>query len=282
MFGYVVAAKDGLSEAEFRRYRACYCGLCHRLKEKYGPVSRMTLNYDMTFLILLLSSLYEPEEQAGERRCAAHPGKPQPFWQNEITDYAADMNVALTYYKLLDDWRDEGDRFKQGTAALLKKAYEQVRETRPAQCAAIEEELNALSALEKANDPVPDRAAACFGRLMAAVFRFRDDRWTPAVQETAFALGELIYLEDACVDMEKDAKRGRYNPLLALWGECRPLAECEPLLLMTAARCAEAFDRLPLVQDAAILKNILYSGVWTRYHQARVRREQGKTAAGEA
>ena len=117
---------------------------------------------------------------------------------------------------------------------------------------------------------------------MAAVFRFRDDRWTPAVQETAFALGELIYLEDACVDMEKDAKRGRYNPLLALWGECRPLAECEPLLLMTAARCAEAFDRLPLVQDAAILKNILYSGVWTRYHQARVRREQGKTAAGEA
>lgn len=276
MFGYVVAARGGLSEAELRRYRACYCGLCHALREKYGQVSRMTLHYDMTFLILLLSSLYEPEEQAGARRCAAHPGRRQPFWRNPITDYAADMNVALAYHKLLDDAGDEGDRLKKGAAGLLKKPYDQVKARWPRQCAAIEEELGRLALLERENDPVPDRGAACFGRLMAEVFRWRDDRWTPLVTEAAFWLGELVYLEDAAVDLEKDVRRGRYNPLYAMWGGVRPLKDCESMLMMVAGQCAAAFDRLPLVQDGGLLKNILYSGVWSRYHQARQRQEQGR------
>lgn len=275
MFGYVTAVKDGLTEEQFRRYRACYCGLCHALREKHGQLCRMTLNYDMTFLILLLSSLYEPEEQSGESRCAAHPAKPQAFWRNEITDYAADMNVALAYHKLMDDARDDGSLLREGTAKLLEKGYAQVKERWPVQCAAIEEELAALSLAEKENDPVPDRGAACFGRLMAAVFRWREDRWTPAVSETAFRLGELIYLEDAAVDMASDVRRGRYNPLYAMWGEVRPLSACEPLLMMTAGSCMAAFDRLPLVQDGDILKNILLSGVWSRYHQARLRQERG-------
>ncbi len=274
MFGYVVAAKDGLTDEQFRRYRACYCGLCHALRDRFGQACRMTLNYDMTFLILLLSSLYEPEEQSGESRCAAHPAKAQAFWKNEITDYAADMNVALSYYKLMDDARDDGSRLKESTARLLEKGYAQIKERWPEQCAAIESELSALSRLEEQNDPVPDRGAACFGRLMAAVFRWKEDRWTPYVCETAFWLGELIYLEDAAVDMEKDVRRGRYNPLCAMWGETRPLRDCEPLLMMTAANCMAAFDRLPLVQDGDILKNILLSGVWSRYHQARLRQER--------
>ena len=69
MFGYVIARKDTLSEKEQARYKGCYCGLCRALRESNGNLSRLALNYDMTFLILVLASLYEPEEQAGAARC---------------------------------------------------------------------------------------------------------------------------------------------------------------------------------------------------------------------
>lgn len=118
----------------------------------------------------------------------------------------------------------------------------------------MERELAELARLERENDDVPDRAAACCGRLMAEVFHWRDDRWTETVEQMAFALGEFVYLQDACVDLEKDLRKHRYNPLLALWKEPRPLAEYEPMLLMLAGQCAGSFERLPLVRDAGILK----------------------------
>ena len=267
MFGYVIARKDTLSEEQQTRYRSCYCGLCRELKARHGNLSRLALNYDMTFLVLVLSSLYEPEEQAGAARCATHPAKPQPWWTSEYTAYAADLNVALIYHKLRDDWLDDGARLQKGLMNQLQGAYDRVKARLPRQCAVIESELDHLLALEKAGEAVPDKLAACFGRLMAELFDAKQDRWSPTLREMGFWLGQFIYLQDA--------KKGRYNPLLAMQeGAVRPLADFEPMLLMLAGQCYQAFDRLPLVQDAAILENILRDGIWTRYHESRSLQEQ--------
>ena len=275
MFGYVIARKDTLSEDQLARYQGCYCGLCNALKAHFGALHRLALNYDMTFLILLLSSLYEPEEQADSARCAVHPAKPQAFWQNRFSAYAADLTIALTYHKLRDDWLDEGDRLKKGLMDQLQGAYDQVKTRLPRQCEAIEQELNTLLSLEKAGEPVPDKCAAAFGRLMAQLFVEKEDHWSPVLRDMGFFLGQFIYLQDAAVDARKDAKKGRYNPLLAMnGGQVHPLAHYEPMLLMTAASCAAAFDRLPLVQDSGLLKNILFDGIWTRYHEARAAQEK--------
>lgn len=273
MFGYITVQQDALPEERFLRYRACYCGLCRALRAQHGQLCGLSLNYDMTFLILLLSSLYEPEETCGSGRCAPHPLESRDWWRNEFTDYAADMNVALMYHKLLDDWNDSGSRVKRQSAALLEKTYRGIREKWPRQCGIMERELAELARLEKEKCPVPDLAAAAFGRLMAGIFHRFDDRWTETAEELAFSLGKYIYLLDACLDMAEDAKSGSYNPLLLLWGEEKPLAACEELLLLTAGNCARAFERLPLVQDYDILKNILYTGMWTKYRLARKKQE---------
>lgn len=274
MFGYVVARKDTLSEEQQIRYRACYCGLCRTLKERHGNLSRLALNYDMTFLVLLLSSLYEPGEHSGAGRCVTHPAKPQPWWTCDFSAYAADLTVALTYHKLRDDWLDDGARLQKGLMNGLRGAYDRVKARLPRQCAVIETELDNLLALEKAGETVPDKPSACFGRLMAELFDCRQDRWGPALREMGFWLGQFIYLQDACLDLEKDAKKGRYNPLLAMHGgKVRPQADFEPMLLMLAGQCYQAFDRLPLVQDSAILENILRDGIWTRYHESRSAQE---------
>ena len=77
MFGYVQAYKPELKMKEFYKYKAYYCGLCKVLREKYGFLGQMTLTYDMTFLVMLLTSLYEEETQREECRCLIHPVKKQ-------------------------------------------------------------------------------------------------------------------------------------------------------------------------------------------------------------
>ena len=38
------------------------------------------------------------------------------------------------------------------------------------------------------------------------------------------------------------------------------------------ARCAQNFERLPCVEDADLLRNILYSGVWLKYNCKNAKR----------
>ena len=96
-----------LKVKEFYRYKAYYCGLCRKLKEEYGFRGRMTLTYDMTFLVTLLTSLYEADTQELASHCPLHPVKKIPMLQNELTEYGAKMNILLTYFKFEDDRKDD-------------------------------------------------------------------------------------------------------------------------------------------------------------------------------
>ena len=121
MFGYVVVNKPELKFREFDVYRAYYCGLCHSLSKRHGLSGQLTLSYDMTFLVILLSSLYEPEHSVTSKRCIVHPLKRQNIISSEFTDYVADMNVILSYFKCLDDWHDDRSVLKLAYSKLLKK-----------------------------------------------------------------------------------------------------------------------------------------------------------------
>ena len=107
MFGYIVVHKPELKVREYEVYQACYCGLCRSLRRRHGRLGQMTLSFDMTFLAILLTGLYEPKTKKGLGRCLAHPVHRRPYQEHRDYDYAADMNVALTYYKCLYEWQDE-------------------------------------------------------------------------------------------------------------------------------------------------------------------------------
>ena len=274
MFGYVQANLSDLSQEEQIRYRAAYCGLCHTLGERHGFTSRLSLTYDLTFLTLLLSSLYEPEEKSGACRCVVHPCKKHPYMINACTEYAADMTVALTYYKCLDDWNDDKSIPKKSYASLLKKQYTQVKKDWPEQCKAIEACMDEFSAIEKSGSEDPDAAANCFGRLMEALFLYRKDHWEEHLRALGYGLGQYIYLADAAVDLEDDKKRGNYNPLKGLSATPQ---EMRPTLQMVLGNASRAFEILPLVQDAHLLKNILYSGLWIKYNRGTQKEKKVKT-----
>ena len=264
MFGFVQANMTDLTEDEQARYRAFYCGLCQTLGSRHGFTSRLSLTYDLTFLILLLSSLYEPEEAHSECRCIVHPCNKHHIIMNKFTDYAADMTIALSYHKSLDDWADERKVSRKCYAFTLKKSYETVKNAWPNQCAAIESCIRELSHMEKQQLCDPDAAAKCFGRLMEAIFLYQDDIWAEDLRLLGNGLGQYIYLADAAVDLKHDKKHRNYNPLMALSSSPQDL---RPTLTMVLSAASQGFERLPLVQDIHLLRNILYSGLWIKYNQ---------------
>ena len=278
MFGFVVANAKALSPEQLERYRGCYCGLCRALKRRHGNLSRLTLNYDMTFLILLLSGMYEPEEHSSRARCAVHPAHRRNYWQNRYTDYAADMNVALAYHSAMDDYRDEKKLLGLAEAKQLRRHYGYIRERWPVQCAAIENQLERLSEIEADPEAGPDAAANCFGLLMGELFvPDADSVWSPCLRRLGEALGRFIYMMDACVDLEKDRKNGSYNPLLRLREELTD-EEKTGMLKMLIGECTAEFELLPIVQDTDLLRNVLYSGVWSQYAAAIQKKKKGENA----
>lgn len=272
MFGYVQANRAKLSEEQLLRYRGCYCGLCRTLGERHGALSRFTLNYDMTFLVLVLSAMYEPEETAGDGVCIAHPIKKRNWWKTTFTDYAADMNVALCYYKCLDDWQDERSYKRRAEAAVLKKHFEKVRELWPRQCAVLEDSLRRISEIEGSENADADAAANVFGEIMGELFAVREDEWTASFRRFGEALGRFVYIMDACADLDEDIKKGGYNPFIAMDHADIDDEGKIAILRVLIGECAAEFEKLPILQDADIMRNILYSGVWLQYAQRKKRK----------
>ena len=261
MFGYVTASVKELEKDAQKRYGAVYCGICRRIRIQSGNVARLGLSYDMAFLALLLMSLYEPEETAGERACMMHPVKKRPWIDNRFVQYAADMNVVLSYYNCLDDWQDDGKISAKLLAQQFGKCVPEIEERYPRQCAAIAACICQLSELEKAGCGNPDEPASCFGRLMGELLAYEEDIWADTLRRMGFYLGRFIYLLDAALDYDKDKKKGKYNPYLVMENG-KDWTRWEEYLVLTMGRCTDAFEKLPLVQDKPLLDNILYSGVW--------------------
>lgn len=269
MFGFVMADFNELPKERQDRYLSVYCGICRQIRIRCSHAARFGLSYDMAFLSLILMSLYEPAESQGTKACHLHPIKPRAWTDNEFIGYGADMNVALAYYKALDDFHDDKKLSARMKASLFGGQMDGIRQRYPRQCQAISHCIRELSELEQENCSNPDLPAGCFGRLMAELFTYRQDRWTEPLREMAAALGRFIYLADAAIDYRKDKKHHRYNPYLAMGQEEVPQI-WEQYLVLAMGRCTQYYESLPLVQDKDILDNILYSGVWLQYrHQQK-------------
>ena len=265
MYGYVSINRQALTDEEFARYRAYYCGLCRALKHRCGQLSRLTLSYDMTVLNLLLSALYEPDGTEGRERCAPHMVKPHDYVCDACADYAADMSVVLAWHKAADDWQDERRLDKLVMRRALASGYARVEARWPEKCRVIDEAVKENARLEKEGLKDIDAAANATGRIMAEVYAWKDDFWAEPLRRMGRALGRFIYLMDAYDDLPGDRRAGRPNPLTAMSERADYEAEIRDILTLEMAEVGAQFERLPIVRDANLLRNIFYSGVWCRY-----------------
>ncbi len=291
MFGYIQINQQELKIKDFNKYRSYYCGLCHTLKDRYGRTGQMLLNYDMTFLALLLDGLYECRETESKHRCIPHPALSHKETVNDAVEYAADMTVLLGYQKAVDDWKDEHNHAKRLLAMRLYPYYRDIREKYPRQAAVLEKSIRKLSVAEKADragekgQPEDDRVwvridelSALTGQFLGEMFAWHDDIWREDLRQMGFYLGKYIYLADAYDDLEKDQKKDLPNPLRDLPREAEPDEKILEMLEDMMQHSARAFERLPVLTHADILRNILYSGVWIKVMARKQQRQESRKA----
>lgn len=277
MFGYIIVNKAEMKFKEFDIYHAYYCGICRDLKQKYGGVGQLTLSYDMTFLAILLTGLYEPETEVSSCKCIAHPFERHETRNNIFTEYAADMNALFAYYKCQDDWEDERKVWKLLYGKLLEGKTGRLKERYAEKLRTISLLMQSFSEAEKSEHPDIDTLSGLFGRVMAEIVTVREDEWAENLRALGFYLGKFIYLCDAYEDIESDIKKGTFNPLLQMYENPDFEEECRTILRMMMSECCREFEKLPILDNVDILRNILYSGVWCRYeaaHEKRMKRQQ--------
>ena len=273
MFGYININRAEMSEEDMKIYQSYYCGLCQILRKNSGIRGQMLLNYDMTFLIVLLSGLYELEDHEKEFVCAIHPGKKKLARVNEATQYAAKMNVILAYHNLEDDWRDDRAYAKRAISQIIRKDYLKIVREYPRQAEALEKYMHRLIDLEQTKETNLDLVAGITGEMLGEIFAWKEDIWAEELRCLGFYLGKFIYLMDAYEDLEKDEKGGKYNPFLDLQKENPKDYETISKLILTSmmSECSKSFERLPVLQNADIIRNILYSGVWSKYEYIQLK-----------
>lgn len=273
LIGYLTAYKLDLKFRDYYRYREYYCGLCRALGKRHGRRNRIVLGYDMAFLAILLDSVYDSETERKAFRCLLHPFSRHFSLSNPFIDYAADMDLYTAWLKCLDDWNDDRDLFRGAAAFFLRRKAKKIEAAYPEKTAVIREALGELHRFEEAGSGDFEGAAGCVGRALAEIFHF-GGIWEEGLAEMGFYLGKYIYLLDAFEDLEEDIRKKRYNPFLEMSREEDFQEKVRGILKMMISRSAEEFELLPVDDNLALLRNIIYAGAWQSFEEI-VRKKEG-------
>ena len=183
------------------------------------------------------------------------------------------MNLLFTYYKCRDDWNDDRKLLKLAYSRMIKGACQKIQSDYGAKVRRIDALMRDLSKEERKCNEDIDRMAGIFGEIMGEIFAVRKDEWEDSLRTLGVYLGKYIYLLDAYEDIEEDIKKNSYNPLKRRFENPDFDEEIKTILTMMMAGCCKEFEKLPVIENAEILRNILYSGVWYRYEAVRAKRE---------
>lgn len=283
MFGYVSINKPELKIKDYDRYRMYYCGVCRSIRERYKTIGQLSLTYDAAFAAVLLSALYEPHTSDDECRCMLHPLHKRCFLSNAAIEYMADMNVLLSYYKCLDDWKDDRNFIKLTYSGAIRKNVKKTALRYKNKIHVICEKLDKLAAYEAEDNHNIDLLSGCFGDIMRVILSVSPDDlnayndkaiykedWSEELGDFGFYLGKFIYILDAYDDVADDERNNKFNPFLDKYrkmdyDEFRTYVK--QILLLVAADMAKAYEKLPIVDEIDILRNVIYSGIWLKFYE---------------
>lgn len=274
MFGYVLPCKMELKVKDHEKFKSYYCGLCISIKKQFGNLPRMALNYDMTFLAVLLDGLSAEKDLYKIIRCIAHPTKKKIIIEkNTSIDFAAYCNIMLSYYKLLDDAADDKKISKKLASSILK-TYINKDDTNKALEEYIKNRLYDLSKLENnppediSLDSISDPFALLTGYLLS--FSIEDLILKYKLHTLGYNIGKWIYLIDAYDDLEKDMEKNKFNAINTIFNkehlsfeEFLPSIKdrIEFTLTCCASTALQSLKKLPLIKNKNLLYNIIELGL---------------------
>ncbi len=275
MFGYVKAEKGELRVWEYETYKSVYCSLCRQLGKTYGPLSRLTLNYDFTFLAVLSLSLKDGCCGFETKRCAFNPLKKCQYVKDQSSDLelAAGAAMVMLYYKLLDNIEDSKGVKRLCYRLLVpffKAKHKKAKSLYPYIDNIVEVYISQQSTLEKENCTDLDIISEPTSNALGKIFELcsQDETQKRILYRLGYCMGKWIYLVDCGADLEKDIKSGSYNPIKNEIPEGAVYKEYAkerlmPIINTCIYDCGLSFELLDIKKYKGILENIIYLGLKT-------------------
>ena len=282
MFGYLRIQKSELLVREYEAYKAVYCGLCKQLGKDYSFLTRMILSYDCTFYAMLLMSLERSCKGFYNGRCKCNPLKKCQYARCESDSYskAAAFSVISAYYKLLDDLSDSGF-FKRLLVRIIKPFFKRWHKKAvkryPKLDPPVEKMMHAQRDVEAREAPGIDAAAHPTAEMLATVLSLEalDEGQRRIFYEFGYQLGRWIYLIDAADDLEKDKKRGNFNPFKNIAQE-ELLGYEAAVLSQSLARAYDAYNLITFIDFKGIFDNMMLYGFPSKQNAVIYRDEEEK------
>jgi Family of unknown function (DUF5685) len=283
LFGYVTPLKAELKVKDFTKFRSYYCGLCFQLKNSAGNIPRAVLNYDMTFLAILIDSLSIKEPNIEIKRCIAHPTDKKPvIIENHALHYAAAMNLTLFYHKVKDDIQDDNNIKSKVIERILYPYQKKINKSIDNINKIIKKNLLILTDLENnKNFSSIDEISHPFSDIVGSILKEYPNELIDDSTELrnnlyrlGYTLGKWIYLIDALDDLKDDILNKKFNPINFLFNDNNqsyddliPLIQerLEFTILNCSYNCKDLLSKLPLKRNEDILKNILELGMMDKY-----------------
>lgn len=281
MFGYVKPFIPELKVYENEIYKAIYCGLCKQLGRSYNQLSRLTLSYDIVFLVLFALGISNENIEFHREKCIIHPLKKKLCLQGcTALENAADISLIFSYFKFMDNVEDE-KFFKKSLSRIglvsFKRMYEKARKKRADIASIVEKLMYRQAEVEKNTNCSLDQACDPMGRCLGLIVQtFSDDLKTQKIlYRIGYMVGRYIYIMDALDDLSKDCKAGAFNPFLNKYrsdGLIKNLKIDDSIkqeifqdalwaLNFSVAQLAQAFELLEFGNYKSIVKNIIYLGL---------------------
>lgn len=272
MFGYVRINKPELKVKEYEAYRGLYCSLCKAVGRYYGVLARLTLSYDITFLLLSRLSFLCMRPDFKEGRCPFNPTKRCNYCRNadEELKYAASVSMMLFYYKVKDDISDGSFFRRLFMYFVLPYAYMKNRKAKrfyPHIEKEIALAMSAQAETEKSGTAVTDMAAHQSAHVLGVIMAEGMGDKKESAYRFGYGTGKWVYLCDGADDIRKDLKRGSYNPFIIKYGIKgqadiieKVVEDIEGQLNMSCALVIEAYEGAGETTLRPIIENIIYEG----------------------
>ena len=182
----------------------------------------------------------------------------------EISNFKKHSSGHL-YFSLKDDLLDN-DKAKDEQKLLKLESYiSQLKEKYQRQYNCLSENLQKIVALEKIDEDNIVTLSTLSGEMIKEIFAPKEDIFYKQLTSIGKSLGSFIYIMDAFDDLKKDIKNGSFNPLKKLSKKENFNETVKDLLELPLSQAASSLERLPLDDNLSILRNIIYSGVWSRF-----------------
>lgn len=277
MFGYISCDESLLSVHDRNTITAFYCGLCFCLKNNYGNKARLFTNIDCTYALMLIASISQTEIELDKKRCMLHPfsKKNVAFFGDELGRKISSATILISYYKLLDDCKDEK---KNLTKKTMRSFYKNIAKKAMEILPEFDKSLNELSLqtqkLESENANELFTLMDISGNILKQMAISCD---AEPLAELFFQMGRLIYFLDALDDYQDDLKKKRFNALAL---HCGNFETKKKLALEKNDEIQKIFDEIssklqneyanfcPENDSNPIFDNLFSAGIKKAFHKA--------------